>query len=358
MKERNINLDIIRILAFLFVVLVHFFLNSGYISQIFNSKYLIILEIIHSFLFICVPLFIMLTGYLMKNKKLSKKYYKGIIRILFEYIISFTICFIIAKFIIKSDLNLKLFIKYLIGFKGVTYGWYLEMYLSLFLLIPFLNILYSGLNNKKDKEIMLITMIVICSIPNLFNVFKFGDLSWFMNPSGNEDYLKILPSSFSSLYPIMYYFIGSYLSEYKLKLKKRYKLLILIIVTILFGLFNYWRCINHTYIFGLWNAYSSPFVLIISVLFFDIINSIEIKKINGKKMLLIQKISNAIFVAYIVSWGIDKIVYTILIRKIPIFIDRIKYAPICVLITFFVSILIGLFIEFIYKKLFVRGDNK
>ena len=41
---------------------------------------------------ICVPLFLLLTGYLMKNKELSIKYYKGIGNTLFVYVLASIAC--------------------------------------------------------------------------------------------------------------------------------------------------------------------------------------------------------------------------------------------------------------------------
>ena len=78
LKERNINIDLIKFIAVFSVISVHFFLNNGFYGKIIVGKEMYIFSFIRTLFMICVPLFIITTGYLMKNKTLSKKYYFGI----------------------------------------------------------------------------------------------------------------------------------------------------------------------------------------------------------------------------------------------------------------------------------------
>ena len=48
----------------------------------------------------------------------------------------------------------------LLDFTGAPYSWYIEMYLGLFLLIPFLNILYNNLASQRHKQILVITFVI------------------------------------------------------------------------------------------------------------------------------------------------------------------------------------------------------
>lgn len=78
MKKRNINIDLIKSIAVFSVISVHFFLNVGLYEIIINSSNMYIAIFFRTLFMICVPLFIITTGYLMKDKTLSKKYYLGI----------------------------------------------------------------------------------------------------------------------------------------------------------------------------------------------------------------------------------------------------------------------------------------
>jgi len=77
-KKRNPSLDIIRCIALFSVISVHFFLNNGFYGEIVIGKTMYIATIFRSMFMVCVPLFLVLTGYLMSGKKLSKTYYLGI----------------------------------------------------------------------------------------------------------------------------------------------------------------------------------------------------------------------------------------------------------------------------------------
>mgnify|MGYP000183442649 CR=1 FL=1 len=69
--KRDSRLDLIRIFSLFCVAGIHFFLNSGFYSQMVSGKRMFIMCIFRSFFIICVPMFITLTGYLM-NKKTPK----------------------------------------------------------------------------------------------------------------------------------------------------------------------------------------------------------------------------------------------------------------------------------------------
>ena len=88
---------------------------------------------------ICVPLFLLLTGYLMKNKELSIKYYKGIGNTLFVYVLASIACVLFKNIYYPNEHhNLLLSI---LNFTGANYAWYIEMYIGLFFIIPFLNLI-------------------------------------------------------------------------------------------------------------------------------------------------------------------------------------------------------------------------
>lgn len=77
MKERNINIDLIKCVAVFSVISVHYFSNIGLYKDLIIGNRMYIGVMFRTLFMICVPLFIIVTGYLMKNKTLSKKYYFG-----------------------------------------------------------------------------------------------------------------------------------------------------------------------------------------------------------------------------------------------------------------------------------------
>lgn len=74
-RSRNPALDIVRCVALFSVVGVHFFLNSGFYDEIVQGERMYVMTVVRSACMICVPLFMLLSGYLMRTRKPSSRYY-------------------------------------------------------------------------------------------------------------------------------------------------------------------------------------------------------------------------------------------------------------------------------------------
>ena len=101
MKNRNINLDVIRIVALLFVVSLHFLYKCGFYGEMVQGKEMLLMCIYRAMFIICVPMFITLTGYLKNKETISTGYYKKISKVLIIYLI----CSVIYAFFTKYYLN-------------------------------------------------------------------------------------------------------------------------------------------------------------------------------------------------------------------------------------------------------------
>ena len=100
------------------------------------------------------------------------------------------------------------------------------MYIGLFLLIPFLNLIYNNLGSKKHKIVLICTMLFLTSLPTIVNIYNFR-LGFSADMFFNDGELrnKILPFWWKSMYPVTYYFIGAYFSEYKPKIDRKLNIL-------------------------------------------------------------------------------------------------------------------------------------
>lgn len=137
-EKRNINLDLIRCVAVLCVISVHFFLNNGFYNEIVQGKAMCLMTIMRTSFMVCVPLFLLLTGYLMNHKVLSRRYYLGIIKVLGTYVLASIACILVNIFYHQQEISFKQAVLSIFDFTGARYSWYIEMYIGLFLLIPFL----------------------------------------------------------------------------------------------------------------------------------------------------------------------------------------------------------------------------
>lgn len=77
-RDRNYGLDILRVIAIISVLSVHFFLNTKYYIVSKNGIGMKAQFVIRNIFMICVPLFILLTGYLNNKKNMIKNFLKDL----------------------------------------------------------------------------------------------------------------------------------------------------------------------------------------------------------------------------------------------------------------------------------------
>ena len=312
-RTRNPALDIIRIFALFCVVSLHFFLYSGfYVTPLLDGNHYFS-TLARTFFMICVPLFLLLTGYLMRNKKATKEYYLKLIRIIGEYLLASLFCMACLAVHHGNGLvdTIQIFLSQFLGilsFEAAEYGWYVEMYIGLFLFIPYLNILYNGLQEKRAKQRLIITMLLLSGIPEVLNSISFS-LPWPMMYNDPSDGLKLFPAGWSSIYPITYYFIGAYLSEYPLKLSKTKHILLLIMTNLIAGTIGYLKSAGSIYVWGSWQTYESLFVVIQAVLVFGFFLQLDMSRIGTRGQNFLALVSDLCFSAYLVSSVFDKLFY-------------------------------------------------
>lgn len=357
-SNRNSTLDIIRIVAAFTVISIHFFLHNGFYYQSVEGIEMYITVIFRSFLSVCVPLFIILTGYLMYKKTLSKQYYSGIVKTVLVFVVSTVFCMLFKNIHYGDSFTLADFISDTLNFTGSNYSWYIEMYIGLFLIIPFLNLAYNKLTCKKHKQILVITLVFITILPTLFNIFNFETASWWADPKTSETYQKIIPDYWMSMYPIAYYFTGCYLREYGLKLKTRSLIIVFLLAIFLCGTFNFYRFYGGNFkiaTFTHWYGFE-PYIL--ATLMFALMTRIKTDNYKARTKWVLWKVADLALGIYLISYIFDTIFYPILNQKIPIFLDRLPFyfviTPLIFICSAVVSVLMNVianFIIFAYKKI-------
>jgi len=357
-KKRNPAADIIRCIALFFVISVHFLLNNGYYGQPVEGIKMLIMTVMRSLFIICVPLFITLSGYLLRKKELSLKYYSRISKILITYLLASVLCMIYSVVFLDEELTVKNAFLKILNFTGDPYSWYIEMYIGLFLLIPFLNILYNNIPSQKWKLCLIGTFIFLTALPAVINVYSFNSVDWWLLPSSSHEFNKLIPAWWVSLYPVTYYFIGCYISEYGIKIKKSLNLILILLCVILSGLYTYWRSYKAFFVWGSWCDYPSLFNVILTVLVFAFFTNINYDNFPQKLSFVFQKLSGLCLGGYLLSYIFDSIFYPILLKKVPIMTDRLVYYFIIVPAVFASSLILSyivskiqLLLEIGYSKL-------
>ncbi len=294
---RSFGLDLIRAFAIFSVIGNHFFtLNTPFITSPFVGGSMFLQSVSLSIFLSGVPLFLMLTGFLNSNKFISRTYYSGIFKVIISYLFFAILSLLYMRYYLSEDLSLRSSIGKILRFNAVPYGWYIKMWIGLFLLTPFLNVLYKGLPNKRQRQLLIITLASMTFLPDLTNRFGF----------------YIFPDFWKQCFPITYYFIGSYIREYKPKINK----IIAFFIIIAIGLFSplYTVFFNPGYpltrimggAFDIFGAFSA---ILLYLIMYDVQCSTKwLKK-------LIYWISLLSLDMYLCCWIFDSMIY-------PYFINR------------------------------------
>lgn len=329
MKKRNINIDLIKCIAVFSVISVHFFANTGFYDKVVLGNNMYVAVFFRTLFMICVPLFMITTGYLMKNKTLSKKYYLGISRVLITYVLASLIYLGYRAIYFGEPFGIKHIVRCIVEF-DIANAWYIKMYIGLFLLIPFINLIYNNLKVKKQKQILIITMLILTSFQGIFNI-KYS----------------LIPDWWIGIYPLTYYFIGCYLKEYKVNIKPFKNILLLLFCLLISSLINIYISKGNTFVWGIHNEYSSILNVSTSVLIFILITNLDLQKLNIKLKKIITKLSELSLGLYLTSGTIDRFLYFNYFKNVDFF-SIIGYFKIVPLI-FVLSISLSIIINVIYK---------
>lgn len=346
MKKRVLGLDIIRALAVFLVIYIHYFSYNNFFYIKMTGSAMFLANFIRWFTYSCVPLFMILTGYLMRKKEVSKEYYKGIFRVVTMYLISSVIISIYLYLSKTSDQNIFSYIMNIFSFS--YYGWYIEMYIGLYLVIPFLNILYNNIPKKSHKQLLIIILLSVISLSPMFNNIKVG-----------EKFLTFMIDYWYISYPLIYYFIGAYINEYKPKINTYVNLGIIFFLLYLESLTTYFYYYGKNYDSSIFFGYGALPTIIISTLMFILLYDKNIK--NKLISSLIHSVAKVSLSIYLLSYIFDRFFYRLLQQKYGPFMNGtnlLKYMVPMVIIIFISSYILALIVEGIVNYIKIKFKNK
>ena len=411
LDRRDSSIDLIRIVAVFLVLSVHFLFHTYAVNPAINGTdgfYHLTVEglgpidgiiqaiqtgdsdLLHGplwFLMImmktlfstCVPLFMILTGYLMSKKTLSKKYYNGIRKTLIVFVLATFACMFFKSIhetkaardafysfdfgtmfdeIHKTGkYELKNYILSIFDFTGANYSWYVEMYIGLFLIAPFLNLGYNKLGTKRKKQVLVGTFIFLMILPSLFNIFEFNNADWWLNPVKDGNYQKLIPSFWAAAYPVAFYFTGCYIREYGIKLKTRSMLPLFCILLFLFTAFNFYRSYGDKFQSGIWVYWYGFQPYILSVMLFVMLSRLKANEWKTPVRVALWKVSDLAFGIYLMSFIFDKLIYTFLNERMVSIFDKLPYYFVTVPLCFVCSLIASFIINLIAKGIIILYEK-
>ena len=198
MQKRESGIDLLRCFALLCVNGVHGFLYNGFYFEDQVGALMWSADAARWLFYCCNCLFMMITGYLRSGKPMQKGYYRSLLPILVGYVLTCLISFPIRHFIQGEKLSLMEWVTKLVTFGN--YGWYVEMYIGLFLLSPIINIVLERMKNLQQYCWLLGTMLFLTALPSITSI-------------------DFIPDYWSSLYPVTLYILGAGIRRFRPNVK-------------------------------------------------------------------------------------------------------------------------------------------
>ncbi len=201
------------------------------------------------------------------------------------------------------------------------------------MLIPFLNLIYNNLKTKKQKHILILTLLFLTSLSSL-----------------NIKNITLFPDWWSGFYPLTYYFIGCYIKEYGFNLKVSYSCFLLIFITLVSTIFYLVLSYNKLFITREFNGYRGPTTFITSILLFGLLLNLNLSKVPSKIQQFVTKVSELSFGMYLFSYIIDRLVYNKLNNFVLDINDRFIYGFLVIPLVFFTTLILSWIFNSIYSK--------
>ena len=192
MKQRNSNIEILRIISILMIVLSHYTVHNGVVNNTLNLGFNRLLLEVTTLGNIGVIIFLLITGYFCIEQEKPFKFKKLVflyLQILF-YTVGIYLVFLILK---KETFSIKTFIKCILPITFKEY-WFMTAYTVLYIFTPFVNKFINSLS-KKEHLIYILISLLIFSVLHTISIQDYY---------GNE-----------IVQFVIFYSIGAYLRKYK-----------------------------------------------------------------------------------------------------------------------------------------------
>ena len=205
-ETRIQGIDLLKCIAILCIPAQHFFTLQTHFREVtFDSLSIFLQSVVMEFALIGVPLFISITGYLNKQNAPTWNYYKHILKVLVPYVLISIIYLFFRKYFLNEEISFRHGIGMILRFNAIPYAWYIEMWIGLYLLAPFLNKIVENINNRNHSLILIATLFFMGYLPI----------------TTNRDGFYLVPGYWAAIAPLACFFIGSHIRKYGCGISRR-----------------------------------------------------------------------------------------------------------------------------------------
>ena len=343
MKDRVKYIDFLKVIAIISVIAMHVNTNirDYYIAS--NKLLYFIFTLIDSFPRAAVPLFLMITGYLMLDSNKEEKYSdflrKKVLKLLIPFICISFIYF--CEVIYNGNLKHPLFDFFKAFSNNEVYYhlWYMYSIIILYLFIPFERILVKNLKKEDLRNLILLVLIM----GNLFTTIKLFSIRY------NNTMLIGFTLPDLIIYN-NYMLIGYYIKKYDIKTKVIYLLGILSLILMPIGdYFIIYDTLRNDPFLSALCILPALYGIGLFMLVKNYYKPIKIKLIN-KFICNCSKLSLYIYLIHMIFIRLFKKVIEMKWLH-ESFIENILFSILMIIITLIASYLVSKILYFIFKKL-------
>ena len=332
-RQRDFGLDLVRAAAGTLTLSVHFFLNNGFYETPAAGKTMLAACVVRMLCMTCVPLFLLLTGYTCINRKWSRGYYRKILPVLFTYLLSGAVCMAFRASVRGTGFTLTEVVKEFATDSAAPYGWYIEMYIGLFLISPFLNAAWHALE-EGGKKALVFTLVFLTALPGFVN--QFGTL---------------LPTWWVGIYPLTYYALGAWLREHPLRWKGWQLLVCWFAVAAAAGVKGYFTAAGGVYAFIAADHWGSFALTLQSVCLFSCLRKGTGEKLPAPVRWCVGRVAKLALPMYLVSFVADYILYPVLNTAVPQAQRRLFCMPVAVPVVVLCSLVLAQLVDWAAEAL-------
>ena len=166
LKQHNYGIDLLRIIAALYVLTLHSFGIGGILNNVPEGTLAFCVVYFFEILAYCaVDVFALISGYTSVSDREKEHDWSKIIVLWLEVVFYNELIMIIYQLINNQTITFKMIIEGLTPVANTSNYWYFSAYLCLFIMMPLLD---KGIRNTDEKHLK--TIMIICIL--LFSVYS------------------------------------------------------------------------------------------------------------------------------------------------------------------------------------------
>ena len=281
MKEREYSFDVLRVIAMIMVIIIHV---SNVYTRSFNfidsNSYLVSL-IYNTISRVSVPIFFMISGALLLDRKFEfNKYKKRILKIIL-LIIVWDIIYLIWEYLFLGVTYNKLYKLLIEAYRA--HLWFLYIIVVMYIVQPIIKKILDNIN--KTLKISLLILWLLLSTISMYN--------------------STIANVFTIFSNMGFFILGKYMYKYLIKLdinkNKKYIIIMLFILILSYSIsiyLNYTASLKFNMFYNLFFAYRTPFIIIATFIIFKLVYLLTHEKNPNTTIILLSNLSLGVYLIH------------------------------------------------------------